>query len=419
MNFMRSPPISAEDASEDAKFPFWKKNAVAVTVTSGLGGLCFAMAWPFIPLMVRDLGVTEHLETWVGNMMLIFYFIGFVINPLWGGLADHFGRKMMVLRASLGMGISLLIVPFATTPLMFACLFMIVGIFNGANSAANALVVANTPRRRIGSVLAYSQSGYLIGRTFGPVIPALLSSFITNYQIIFRIAGGMLVLSGLLVIVFVREIKQVTPGRYRPSWLGDLKTLLAVPRMGTLLLLCFIFNTLWAGNVTVMSIFALRLFEAHPPEFGNEAFWVSATAMGLAISSLVALPFWGRMLDRGDPARIMMYTTGAAILTHLPLLFVQTPLQLVLARVAFGLAAVAMQPALTRLLKDYAPEGMDARAISWGTSFQFMASGCAPFFAGVIGPTLGLRTYIAMTIALTALGLVLWIRSGRRQQMRF
>src|SRR3982074_3219590 len=122
MNFMRSTaaPISAEEASDDSKFPFWKKNAATVTVTAGLGGLCFAMAWPFIPLMVRDLGVTEHLETWVGNMMLIFYIIGFLINPIWGGLADHFGRKMMVLRATLGMGFSMLIVPFATTPLMFA-----------------------------------------------------------------------------------------------------------------------------------------------------------------------------------------------------------------------------------------------------------------------------------------------------------
>jgi DHA1 family multidrug resistance protein-like MFS transporter len=54
--------------------------------------------------MLRGLGVRENLETWIGYMMLVFYFIGFVINPIWGSIADHFGRTIMVLRAMLGMG---------------------------------------------------------------------------------------------------------------------------------------------------------------------------------------------------------------------------------------------------------------------------------------------------------------------------
>jgi hypothetical protein len=56
---------------------------------------------------------------------------------------------------------------------------------------------------------------------------------------------------------------------------------------------------------------------------------------------------------------------------------------------------------------------MDARAISYGASFQFIAMGLAPFCAGLIGPVLGLRAYFALTIALTIAGLMLWLRSGR------
>jgi DHA1 family multidrug resistance protein-like MFS transporter len=291
----------------------------------------------------------------------------------------------------------------------------VVGIFNGSVAAGNSLLVANTPKRRLGSSLAVTQSGYLVGRTLGPAVAALVAGIISQTHWMFWISGGLMVLAGILVIVFVHEVKQVVSGSWRPSWIGDLKALLAVPRMSTLMLLCFIFSMLWAGNVTIMSILMIKLFAAHPAQFGNEAFWVSAAAMGLAVSSLVALPFWGRVLNRADPSKIMVYTTAAAILTHLPLLVVQTPLQLVLCRVAFGLSATAMQPALTCLLKDYAPEGMDARAISYGTSFQFIASGMAPFLAGVIGPSLGLRTYIAMTIGLTLLGLVLWIRSDKHR----
>jgi hypothetical protein len=39
--------------------------------------------------------------------------------------------------------------------------------------------------------------------------------------------------------------------------------------------------------------------------------------------------------------------------------------------------------------------------------------GLAPFTAGLLAPALGLRTYFALTIALTVAGLILWLR-GRR-----
>jgi TM2 domain-containing membrane protein YozV len=57
---------------------------------------------------------------------------------------------------------------------------------------------------------------------------------------------------------------------------------------------------------------------------------------------------------------------------------------------------------------------MDARAISYATSFQFIAMGLAPFCAGLIGPALGLRAYFALTIVLTVAGLLLWLRSSKR-----
>jgi len=141
--------------------------------------------------------------------------------------------------------------------------------------------------------------------------------------------------------------------------------------------------------------------------------WIGAVALGLGVSAVVAMPIWGRVLDRTEPGRVLAFATGAAALTHVPLLVLETPLQLVMARVAFGLGAAGMQPAIMRLLKDHAPKGMDARAIAYAASFQFIAMGLAPFSAGLIGPVLGLRAYFGLTIVLTLLGLALWLRSGR------
>ena len=55
---------------------------------------------------------------------------------------------------------------------------------------------------------------------------------------------------------------------------------------------------LYAGNVAIVSVYAMQLLAAQHAAPGTEAFWLGAAAMGLAISSVVALPLWGRVLDR-------------------------------------------------------------------------------------------------------------------------
>jgi MFS family permease len=402
--------VSEHDARE---FPYWRRNLKVLPVSNFLVSLGFAISWPFLPLMVRDLGVREGLETWVGYMALGFYVVSFVMNPVWGGIADYYGRKIMVLRASLGMGLSMMLVPFAQTPLAFALLLMLVAICNGSTAAAMALLVANTPPRRIGRALSLAQTGALVGQTMGPAAGAMLAGFMTRQHWLFWASGSLLLVAGTLVALFVHEVKRLAPGRWRLQWLGNLREIAVAPRVKPLFFLSFLFAMLWIGNVPIMSLYVLELLQRHPGAGGKEAMWIGAVALGLGISAVVAMPVWGRLLDRRDPARVLAFAIAVAGVTQLPLLVLQTPFQLVLARIAFGLGAAAMQPAIMRLLKDYAPKGMDARAIAYAASFQFIAMGLAPFSAGLIGPTLGLRAYFAFTISLTLAGLALWLRSGR------
>ena len=68
-----------------------------------------------------------------------------------------------------------------------------------------------------------------------------------------------------------------------------------------------------------------------------------------------------KWLANGNVGYQRAIDTAAAGLTQIPLLFLQPPLQLVLTCIAFGLAASPMLPAIVRLLRSHAPEGMDAR----------------------------------------------------------
>lgn len=398
---------------ESRQYPYWRRNLRALPPANLLCGLGFSLAWPFVPLMVRDLGVQENLETWVGYMLLVFYLVSFVVNPIWGGIADHYGRKLMVLRAMFGMGGAMMLVPFASTPIWFASFIMLIGVFNGFTPAGVALLVANTPPKRIGRAISLAQTGGMVGQALGPALGAVLAAAIDRPHWLFWISGGLMLSGGALVALFVREVKQLALGPWRPHWLGSLRDLLNVPRIGLLFMLAFLFSVMWYGSVTNISLFMLELLEAQRADPGREPVWVGAAAVALALSMLVALPFWGRMQDRIGPARVLTFAAVATVLTHVPLLVLQTPLQLVLARVAFGLTAAGMPTAIFALLRTHAPPGMDARAISYSTAFHFFGMGLAPFFAGLIAPGLGWRVYFALTILLMLGGLVLWLRSGR------
>lgn len=408
-------PGTGKSADDEAiRYPYWRRNVTVLPMANMLTSMGFALSFPFLPLMVQTLGVRQNLETWVGNMMLLFYIISFASGPVWGGIADHYGRKIMVLRAMLGMGVFMSLVPFAPSPFWFVFLFSLVGFFNGSSSAAQSLLVANTPPTRIGSALSRLQTGMLVGQTMGPAVATMAVALVSRPHWLFWFSGVLLLTGGLLVLLFVREVKQLASGPWKLEWIGSLRELIKVPRIGLLYLLSFVFAILASGNVTILSVYVMQLQGPEVSAAGSGAFWVGAVAVALAVSSVVSLVLWGRLLDRVDPARVLVFTTAAAGLTQIPLVFLDTPLQLVLTRAAFGLGASLMQPAIIRLLKAYAPAGMDARAISYATSFHFIAIGLAPFCAGLIGPVFGLRAYFALTVAFSLIGLVLWLRASRR-----
>ena len=399
--------------SESHQYPYWRRNRQVLPLANLICGLGFSLCWPFLPLMVRGLGVREHVETWVGNMLLAFYLISFVVNPLWGSISDYYGRKPMVLRAMLGMGIAMMLIPLAPSPLWFAALLMVMAIFNGFTPAGVALLVANTPPARIGSTVSLAQTGGLVGQVVGPAVGAVLAALIDRQHWMFWISGGMMLTGGMLVLLFVHEVKQLAAGSWRPRWLGGLREVLAVPRIGLLFFLAFLFSLMWHGSVTNISVFILQLLEAQGAGVSAEAFWVGTAAMAAALSMLAATPAWGVAIDRIGPGRVLVYCAAAAVITHLPLLVLQTPVQLVAARVAFGLGAAGMQAAIIYLLRLQSPPGMDARALSYATAFQFFGMGMAPFMAGLIGPMFGLRAYFALITVLMAAGLALWLHVNR------
>ncbi len=60
-----------------------------------------------MPLYIRQLGIhnTSTIEQISGIAFGVTFIISAIFSPIWGAAADKFGRKPMLLRASLGMAL--------------------------------------------------------------------------------------------------------------------------------------------------------------------------------------------------------------------------------------------------------------------------------------------------------------------------
>jgi hypothetical protein len=79
----------------------WKANLIALLVAQTCVMIAFSFVFPFIPLYVRDLGVTDNATAarWAGAIGAAAAVTMAIAQPIWGSLADRYGRRVMVLRS--------------------------------------------------------------------------------------------------------------------------------------------------------------------------------------------------------------------------------------------------------------------------------------------------------------------------------
>ena len=398
-------------------YPYWRRNMVSLFVANMMLTCGFASASPYLPLILRELGFRGNLATSVGYTVGGFFVVSFFLTPLWGMVADHYGRKPMVIRAGLGMGIVYMLLPFSTAPWMFMALYVAMGAFNGFVPSSLALAATNTPVRKMGKALSQIQTGALLGNTLGPLLGGLLAVILPRYLDLYYVTGAFILGAGLMALIFTRERKDPPKGPFRLTMVRDLRHLVRIPALPTLFGLNFIFSFSFFGSIPVASVFMLDMLQGGATAGGNsEEFWMAAVAIAIAVPSALGMPIWGRVLDRFEIHRVLALAMFAGALGSIPTWLAQMPLHLTLARLTFGLLAGGIMPALVTVMKQLAPPGMEARTMALGTSFGMLGMGAGPLLSGWIGPAFGLRTYFAINSVLLFVGCMAWLRSGLRER---
>ena len=116
------------------KLQQWERNLYVLWLGVVIAGASFSLVTPFLPLLLNDVGVVTNVEFWSGLLFAASFVASSIMSPIWGSLADKYGKKPMIIRSGLGIGTTYLLMAFATNQYHLLALRFMNGVLSGFRS---------------------------------------------------------------------------------------------------------------------------------------------------------------------------------------------------------------------------------------------------------------------------------------------
>lgn len=374
----------------------WKRNLAVVWLGCFLTGAAFSLVMPFLPLYVEALGVTGHssLNMWSGLVFSITFMFSAIASPLWGGLADRKGRKIMLLRSALGMAIVMLLMGLAQNIWQFLILRALLGLLGGFIPNANALIATQIPRHKSGWALGTLSTGAVSGALLGPLAGGFLAD---NYGLrpVFFMTAAVLFVCFVMTLFFIRE--QFTPVSKKEMLhvkevFGSLKNRELVL---SLFVTTLIIQVATGSIAPILTLYVRDL----AGNISNIAFVSGMIASVPGVAALICAPRLGKLGDRIGPEKILIVALVVSVLLLIPMSFVQNPLQLGILRFLLGAADGALLPAVQTLLVYNSSNQIAGRIFSYNQSFRDIGNVTGPLIGAAVSANYGFRAVFCVTAA--------------------
>ncbi|WP_194205723.1 multidrug efflux MFS transporter MdtG [Superficieibacter sp. 1612_C1] len=391
----------------------WKRNLTVTWFGCFLTGAAFSLVMPFLPLYVEQLGITDHsaLNMWSGLVFSITFLFSAFASPLWGGLADRKGRKIMLLRSALGMAIVMMLMGMAQNIWQFLILRALLGLLGGFIPNANALIATQIPRNKSGWALGTLSTGAVSGALLGPLVGGLLAD---SYGLrpVFFMTAGVLFLCFLLTLFCIHE--QFVPVAKKEMLnarqvIASLKS----PRLVLSLFITTLIIQVATGSIAPILTLYVRELAGN---VSNIAFISGMIASVPGVAALLSAPRLGKLGDRIGPEKILIAALVVSVLLLIPMSFVQTPLQLGILRFLLGAADGALLPAVQTLLVYNSTNQIAGRIFSYNQSFRDIGNVTGPLIGAAVSASYGFRAVFLVTAGVVLFNVIYSTFSLRRRR---
>jgi MFS family permease len=170
---------------------YWRRNLIVCVFGSFTTLVSLSMLLPFLPLYVQQLGVnsTSAIVQWSGVAFGVTFLGTALTAPIWGQLADRYGRKPMLIRAAIGMAVVMSTIGLAHNVYELVALRFAAGLIGGYASASIVMIGTQAPPERAGWALGVLSTGVLAGNLVGPLIGGVLPNLIGIRGAFFALAA--------------------------------------------------------------------------------------------------------------------------------------------------------------------------------------------------------------------------------------
>ncbi|AKE10536.1 multidrug efflux MFS transporter [Serratia liquefaciens] len=378
----------------------WKLNLISVWLGCFFTGLAMSQILPFLPLYVEQLGVSGHqsLSIWSGLVFSGTFLVSALVSPLWGSLADRKGRKLMLLRASLGMAIVIALQGMVTNVYQLFALRALMGLTSGYIPNAMALVASQVPRDKSGWALGTLSTGQISGVIAGPLLGGLMADHL-GLRVVFYVTAGLMFVSFLITLFLIKERRIEVKKADRLSGKAVFQSL---PYPALIVTLFISTLMIQLANSSISPILTLFIKELSG-DSGNIAFISGMIAAVPGVAALISAPRLGRLGDRIGTARILLAALGLTTLLFAIMAWVETPLQLGILRFLLGFADGALMPAVQTLLLKYSSDQVTGRIFGYNQSFMYLGNVVGPLIGSGVSALMGFRWVFAVTAVLVLL----------------
>lgn len=395
----------------DDSEPIWQQNVFVLWFGVFMTGVALSEVMPFLSLYIDTLGTfsKNQLSFYSSAVFAISFLVTAIVSPFWGKLADRKGRKLMLLRAALGMSIVLFLMGNVTNVWQLLFLRALQGGMGGFISNANALVATQTPKKHAGKALGILVTGMTAGNLIGPLFGGTLATFF-SYRTSFHITGIILFLVFVLTLFLVKETPHISTPRIANASTKYLWT--HIPNKQLIIGLFVTTMLVQTVNTAINPIISLFVRELMH-NASNTTFIAGMVAAMPGIATVIAAPPFGRIGDHLGTDRMIKIGFMIAVIAFLPTAFVTSVSMLMFFRFLVGISDATMLPAIQTLLSKNSPTEMTSRIFSYNQSFQSLGSVMGPMFGALIASLFDYRGIFVFCTIIIIINAVLFNVSTR------
>ena len=170
--------------------------------------------FPIIPELLNDVGIAQNASAafWGGLLSSSYAFMQFVFSPTLGAISDIFGRRPVLLTASLLLALDYLLMGFAETIFILFIGRIIGGLAGGTISTATAYLADISEAKDKKKNFAIIGAAFGLGFILGPVIGGLMGEI--NVRAPFFLSAFLSFLNFFLCLLLLPETLRLRTKNY-------------------------------------------------------------------------------------------------------------------------------------------------------------------------------------------------------------